>query len=332
MVLLSAVKYLKKVALAIFSYLPQEFKIFFYRFMGAEIGNNVDIGLGSIIIPLEGNFKKINIGDNVVIEDGVRIIAKNLFLGTGTQIKNNTKVSGQSGFTTGKNVYIDQECHFDLRRDITLGNDVVISGGCWFYTHMVFHSVLDGAPYTFGPIIVEERTYLGANAFVLPGITIGPDALIGARSVVTKNVNPDTVIVGQPAKEIGKTSQRIRTITPEGKNVIVKDILLDFMQTYHENIVPVKFWDNAEMIFLFHDQAILYLPRADHFSDIEERTKNFKKPSILISFGIPEKIKIACDTRAIFWFDLESRTKSSKKNKLSNVIERFIKGYGISVI
>lgn len=329
---MSFVKYLKKVAIAGFSYLPSELKIFIYRCMGAKIGKNVDIGLGAFIIPLENDFKKINIENNVIIEDGVRILSRNLFLGDGTQIKNNTKVSGQSDFTTGKHVYIDQECHFDLRRNITLGNDVVISGGCWFYTHMVFHSILDGAPFSFGPITVEERTYLGANVFVLPDITIGHDVIIGARSVVTKKIDPGTVFVGLPAKEIGKTSQRIRNLGPEEKNAIVKDILLDFMQVYHDKIIPVRPWDNTEMIFLFENHAILFLPKTDLFPDIEKRIKNFKKPGILISFGISEKNKIACDENAISWFDLESRTKSLKGDNSTRVLERFIKNYGINII
>jgi len=146
---LSLIEYLKKVMLAGFSYLPSELKIFIYRCVGAKIGKNIELGFGSFILPFDFDFKKINIGNDVIIEDGVHILSKNVFLGNGTQIKNNTKISGQSDFNAGKNVYVDQECHFDLRRDISLGDEVVISGGCWFYTHMVFHSVLEGAPFDF---------------------------------------------------------------------------------------------------------------------------------------------------------------------------------------
>ena len=145
-ILLSLVKYFEKMALAGFSYLPSELKIFLYRCMGAKIGKNVELGLGSFIIPLGYDFKKIQIGDDVTVGDGVHIFSNNFSLGSGTQIKNNSRISGQHDFTAGKNVYIDQECHFDLRRDISLGNDIGIGGGGWFYTHMVFHPVLDGAP------------------------------------------------------------------------------------------------------------------------------------------------------------------------------------------
>ncbi len=331
MILLSLVKYLEKMALVGFSYLPSELKIFLYRCMGARIGKNVELGLGSFIIPLGYEFKKIHIGDDVTVGDGVHIFSNNFSLGTGTQIKNNTRISGQHDFTAGKNVYIDQECHFDLRRDISLGNDIGIGGGGWFYTHMVFHPVLDGAPYDFGPIIIEDGTYVGGNVFVLPGVTIGHDATIGARSVVTKNVNPDTVVVGQPAKGIAKTSERRRNLTPEDKNIIVKDILMDFMHVYQENIIPVKSWDNLEMIFLFQNRTILFLPRTDLFSEIDEKMKKYKKPGLLISFGIPEPIKGDCEKNSIYWFDLESRTKSPTMDKYGRTLERYFGNHGISI-
>ena len=48
---------------------------------------------------------------------------------------------------------------------------------------------------------------IGSNATILPGIIIGKNALVGAGSVVTKNVEEDTVVVGNPAKPIGKRSE-----------------------------------------------------------------------------------------------------------------------------
>lgn len=330
-ILLSLIKYLNKVALAGFSYLPSELKIFIYRCLGSKIGKNVELGLGSFVVPLGYDFKKIHIGDDVTLGDGVHIFSNNFSLGTGTQIKDNTRISGHHDFTTGKNVYIDQECHFDLRRDISLGSNIGIGGGSWFYTHMVFHQVLDGAPYNFGPIIIEDGTYVGGNVFVLPGVTIGRDATIGARSVVTKNVNSDTIVVGQPAKGIAKTSERTRNLTPEEKNIIVKDILVDFMHVYQENIIPVKSWDNLEMIFLFRNRTVLFLPRPDLFSVIDEKMKKHKKPGILISFGIPEPVKAECEKNSISWFDLESRTRSATMDRHGRILERYFGNHGISI-
>lgn len=193
---------------------------------------------------------------------------------------------------------------------------------------MVFHSVLEGAPSKLGQITVEERTYLGANAFVLPGITIGHDAIIGARAVITKNVNADTVMVGNPAKEIGKTSQRTSKLLTEDKKKIVKNILLDFIDVHHEKISHIKLWDNSEMTFFYQNQTIAFIPCSDTFTVVDKKKKN---PDILISFNIPEKVRAECDKNAIPWFDLDSGTKSSIMNTYSRSLERFFKNYGIVI-
>jgi len=327
---LSLVKYLKKVGLAGFSYLPSELKIFIYRGMGAKIGKSVELGLGSYIIPFDNNFKKIQIEDGVIIEDGVHILSRNLLLGKDSQIKDNTNIWGQSDFFIGKGVYIDKECHFDLRRNITLGNEVVISGGSWLYTHMIFHSVLKGSPSKFGPITIEERTYLGANAFVLPDITIGHDAIIGARAVVTKNVKPDSVMVGNPAREIAHTSQKVKKLTREDKNIIVKNILNDFVMIYDENICTIENKENC-CIIKVDNLHVFYLSTIENFSLVERILRKYNKPLTLVSFEIPDAIKEMCSNNDVMWIDLETGTKSLKTNKTNRILEKFFGNYGIKI-
>ena len=52
-------------------------------------------------------------------------------------------------------------------------------------------------------IIIEENAFIGVRAMIMPGITIGKNAIVGAQSVVTKNVNPDQIGAGNPFREIG---------------------------------------------------------------------------------------------------------------------------------
>ena len=56
----------------------------------------------------------------------------------------------------------------------------------------------------YGDIRIEDDAYLGANVTVLPGITIGEGAVIGANSLVTKNVEPWGIYVGTPCKKVGE--------------------------------------------------------------------------------------------------------------------------------
>ena len=53
-----------------------------------------------------------------------------------------------------------------------------------------------------GPVDVRDHVFIGLNALVMPGVTIGPRAIVAAGSVVTRDVPPDTVVAGVPAKRI----------------------------------------------------------------------------------------------------------------------------------
>ena len=71
---------------------------------------------------------------------------------------------------------VDHECK--------LGNGVHLMGGC----------------YLAGRVVVEDFVSVGATATILPDIKLGRNSIIGAGSVVTKDVKPNTVVVGNPAK------------------------------------------------------------------------------------------------------------------------------------
>jgi len=55
-----------------------------------------------------------------------------------------------------------------------------------------------------GKIIIQDDAWIGAGAIILPNVTIGKGAVVGAGAVVTKDVPPYTVVAGVPAKEIKK--------------------------------------------------------------------------------------------------------------------------------
>lgn len=74
------------------------------------------------------------------------------------------------------------------------------------------HVVEPGVPITQStrfntkPVLIEDNCWLGQNVVVLKGVTIGHDSIVGANSVVTKDVPPCTVVAGNPAKIIKKNS------------------------------------------------------------------------------------------------------------------------------
>ena len=86
---------------------------------------------------------------------------------------------------------------------IVIGNDSVISQGCFLCTagHDTGSLML---PLTTAPITISNNVWIAADAFVGMGVTIGEGAIVGARAAVFEDVEPWTIVGGNPAKFIKK--------------------------------------------------------------------------------------------------------------------------------
>lgn len=106
--------------------------------------------------------------------------------------------------TIGKRCFIQQCCTFFGRGGIEIGDDVFIGPKCNLIT--INHDVNPGnRSATYGkPIKIEDKVWLGINATILPGVTLGYGCIVGANSVVTKDVPPMTIVAGNPARIIKK--------------------------------------------------------------------------------------------------------------------------------
>jgi acetyltransferase-like isoleucine patch superfamily enzyme len=123
---------------------------------------------------------------------------------------------------------IDYRVYFRYPQKISIGNNVSINRGCEFFPSMraaggtitignnvafgphvkVFaashdYSRLD-LPDTAGPVVINDHVWIGGNATIMPGVVLGEGAVIGAGAVVTKDIPPYSLAVGNPARVIKK--------------------------------------------------------------------------------------------------------------------------------
>lgn len=108
----------------------------------------------------------------------------------------------------GVDVFINMGCTFQDQGGVTIGDRALIGHNVVIAT--INHSLDpkrrgDMAP---APVVIGADAWIGSNATILPGVTIGEAAVVAAASVVTKDVPPRTVVVGAPARPV-------RTIEPE---------------------------------------------------------------------------------------------------------------------
>lgn len=121
----------------------------------------------------------------------------------------------------GDRVYMGG-CAIICRNSVIIGNDVTMAWGVTIYDHnsnsfdwyqrakVVEHfyetygsarcyDELDWSGVASAPIVIEDKVWIGFDVVLLKGIRVGEGAIIGARSVVTRNVDPYTVVAGNPA-------------------------------------------------------------------------------------------------------------------------------------
>lgn len=124
------------------------------------------------------------------------------------------------------NARIGKNCnicaHTLIENDVTIGNNVTIKSGVFLWDGLrVEDNVFIGPnatftndkmprskqyPESFPITLIEQGASIGANATILPGLTIGKFSMIGAGAVVTKDVAPFSIVAGNPAKIIGQVS------------------------------------------------------------------------------------------------------------------------------
>jgi acetyltransferase-like isoleucine patch superfamily enzyme len=129
----------------------------------------------------------------------------------------------------GRGTGVQMGCRIYNGRKVFLGDHTVVNHGC----------LLDGRRYTVrigdnasigpeavlltlghdpqssefalkgGDVFVGDRVFIGYRAIVMPGVSIGEGAVVGAGSVVTKNIEPYTIVAGNPARVIGQRTREL---------------------------------------------------------------------------------------------------------------------------
>ena len=130
-------------------------------------------------------------------------LLKELFgenLGEGSYVAAPISGACVSQMKIGKNVFINSNMLAMARGGITIEDGVQIAANVQLISNN--HDPYDLPILTCKPVLIKESAWIGAGATILPGVCIGKHAVIGAASVVTKDVPDYAVAVGNPAKVI----------------------------------------------------------------------------------------------------------------------------------
>lgn len=119
----------------------------------------------------------------------------------GKPTKYNWIVQNKAGLQLGKNTDIGVFTYINAKYGVVIEEDVQIGSHCSLYTV----STIDDKQ---GKIILKKNSRIGSHSVVMPGVTVGENAVVGAFSFVNRDIPANSVAVGMPAKVIKQVRQR----------------------------------------------------------------------------------------------------------------------------
>ena len=177
-------------------------------------------------------------GPGVDLEDGVLLasparisLGEGSSIGRGAALRANTKVSpgitllprvslkdgvilnaNTGSITIGERSWLGPYCVIYGNGGVDIGRDVMIAAHTLITSVGHEHESLDvpmmNQPLRLAPVRIEDDVWIGARCTLLPGITVGRGAIVGAGSVVTRDVAPWAIVGGVPARVVGQRGNR----------------------------------------------------------------------------------------------------------------------------
>ena len=325
--------------IALIGMFPSFIKRIIYKLKGYKIGKHVSFGLGSVIIGKEVVIKdntkigfitvirarSIKIGRFVQIGSMTMIDTERIEIGEDTRINEQVIIGGiktpESFIKIGKRVIIMEYSYINPTKPIIIGDDTGIGGHCLLFTHGSWLSQLDGFPVSFAPITLGKNVWLPWRVFIMPGVEVGDNVVIGANSLITKSLPSNVLAAGSPATI--KVENYPPPIKEEKRNDILNQIMSDFIDhleynNYHVNKETFEEGFNLSIHKKKKTYKIKYINKGKLFGNIADYT--------LLIIDTPD---FQTDNKNInMWINLRNKTRFGT-SKVGEEFAKFISRYGV---
>lgn len=336
------------VGMALIGCLPSPLKRFYYRLKGATIGKKVSLGMFSYIqsphINIDDGVKiapftfirartKCSIGKRSRINAFTAIDTGVFVMGEDSVILEQVAIGGmltsRSSLIIGNRVKIFSYSFINPTEPIVIEDEVGVGGGNYIFTHGSWQSVLDGFPAAFGPVTLKRGVWLPWRVFIMPNVTIGEYATIGAGAIVTKDIPARSLAVGSPAKVIKQNGEYIQSVSSDEKHQMLLKWFEEFagLLNYKGRKSTFTMQDNYAAVNIlpfekYPEVKILYSNKFD--------IKNRDIPDFLISLAeiSPDERQFLAGKNCI-WFDLKNCECGFSEHSLWAEIRNFLSRYGV---
>jgi acetyltransferase-like isoleucine patch superfamily enzyme len=205
-------------------------KVAVLRDAGAQIGDSVDLGEGSLVgaprVVIEDGVR-LGPGATVVCEEVVAVgelsqfgadlelRCRRAFLGAGIWGGRSIRFGGGghrdpwATLTVGDLAFVGDEAFVNVCRPVLIGREVFLTMRSLIVTHNIGHSVLEGFENRFAPVVLEDRSQVGLGAVLYAGSRIGTEAIVASNSYVVGEIAAGAFAIGVPAKATGSSSHKL---------------------------------------------------------------------------------------------------------------------------
>jgi acetyltransferase-like isoleucine patch superfamily enzyme len=320
--------------------LPSPLKVAWYRLRGARIGKRVKmapfsiLSAGSIEIGDDCSFGlfcfvtvrgKLRMGKRAAINSMVAIDTGELDIGDDSVIMEQCVVGGmqtpRSRLTIGKRVKIFPYCFINPTEPIRIGDDVGVGGSTYIFTHGTWKNVLDGYPAAFGPVDIQDRVWLPWRVFIMPGVTVGTDTIVGANSTLTKDVPAGSLARGTPA---AATEFAAKSLTPEARLSKLHEILTAYAEFARYNGKSSKITSIVDHTFRVETDGKMAVVT------LAADKQALAGTHVLIAIdSLTGDARARLDKLGVIWFDVSVGEARFSKLPLALDIYEFLGRYGI---
>jgi hypothetical protein len=238
----------------------------------------------------------------------------------------------ESHIRLGKRSRILQMAFLNPSKPLIIGDDTGVGGDSLLFTHGSWQSILDGYPVKFEPITIGNNVYIAWRVFIMPGVTIGDDATIGANSLVNRDIPAGCLAVGSPAKIVKTAAEHPQRKTPAEQDELTLTILKEFLQylSYHDlrtEVLQEKPMFRAVVTAVrssekAHNIYYTARPESDPPAELNER-------SIFIALHqINDEARAQITGAGAMWLDLERRERYGS-NDIGEEAAQFLSRYGL---
>ena len=332
------------VRLILVGLLPNFLKRIYYRARGAKIGRNVSLGFFTYIespsIQIGDDTKlgvftflkvrtAVRIGRRVRIGSFVAIDCGEFCIEDDSTIMEQVVVGGmltpRSSLRIGKRVKIFPYSFLNPTEPVVIEDDVGIGGANYIFTHGSWQSILDGFPVEFGPVTVKRGVWLPWRVLILPNVTVGEYATIGAGSIITHDIPPRSLALGSPAKVIKTEAEYIKRFSVQEKNAIILKIMKEYAEfleyigwrVSHQSgsqSATIQFGVDPVVRIVYEQRLVGEFPKTRYLLTLEPLSKTQKQE---------------LSREGVFWFDIGDRVCTPDRHALWQETRSYFSRYGI---